>query len=196
MYGLNKRIVSLGRRIRTVGVSVLVTRAADGVLTYAITPDLSKGVNPLSSVLGWGWVGLIVVAAVIVSGILWLNYLSLTRPCDNFPASPRVDWPTFRKEYFNIRGSAIFAQRPWWVFVYVCGYVFPRAVIAWSLLLLVHNWFVYTDVAWYRPIRAYRLSFVIYMALPLLVFFFGNQLQRSDYARYLQLHTANKLQAN
>jgi hypothetical protein len=45
--------------------------------------------------------------------------------------------------------------------VYTCGNVFPRATITWSVLPLAHNWRVYTDAAWYRPLRAYRLSFTL-----------------------------------
>jgi hypothetical protein len=169
----------------TLAALLLVTRVADGLLTHAITPDLSREANPVSSVLGFGWAGLIAVASAVLGGVMWLNYVSLTRPCDNFPTEAGADWSTFRENYFNIRGTALFARNPGRVFAYVCGHVFPRAIIAWSVLLLAHNWLVYTDAAWYRPIRAYRLSFALYLALPLLAFFFTHRLQRCDYARYV-----------
>jgi len=178
----------------TLAVLLLLTRVADGLLTYAITPNLDREANPVSSVFGFGWSGLIVVAIVVLSGVLWLNYVSLTRPCDNFPAPAGVDWPTFCKAYFDIRGQALFAQQPWRVMTHVCGYVFPRTIIAWSVLLLAHNWLVYTDAAWYRPIRAYRLSFAIYLALPLLGFYFLNRLQRKDYARYLRCRSEQSIE--
>jgi hypothetical protein len=163
---------------------LLLTRAGDGLLTHAITPDLSREANPVSSVLGLGWAGLIAAAAVVLAGVMWLNYVSLTRPCDNFPAEFGADWPAFRADYFDVRGTALFARHPGRVFAYVCGYAFPRAIIAWSVLLLTHNWLVLTDAVWYRPIRAYRLSFAIYLALPAFCFILVHQLQRQDYRRY------------
>jgi hypothetical protein len=174
----------------TLAALLLITRVGDGLLTHAVTPDLSREANPVASVFGFGWAGLIAAAALVLGGVMWLNYVSLTWPCDNFPAAAGEDWPAFRAEYFNVRGTALFARRPGRVFAYVCGYAFPRAIIAWSVLLMGHNRLAYTDAEWYRPIRAYRLSFAIYLALPLLCFLLVHRLQRRDHRRYLKSHTA------
>jgi len=45
---------------------LIVTRVADGILTYKITPDLSREPNPLVSIFGFGWAGLILVALAII----------------------------------------------------------------------------------------------------------------------------------
>jgi len=45
---------------------LIVTRVADGILTYKITPDLSRELNPLVSIFGFGWAGLILVALAII----------------------------------------------------------------------------------------------------------------------------------
>ena len=62
-----------------------VTRVLDGLITYAITPDLSRETNPLVSIFGLGWAGPITMTAILPGAVIWLNYQSLSSPCDNFP---------------------------------------------------------------------------------------------------------------
>lgn len=163
---------------------LVATRVADGVLTHAITPDLSREVNPVHSVAGLGWAGLIGVAAVVLAGVLWLNHVSLTRPCDVFPATAGASWPVFRASYFRADAGGAYAREPGRVMRYVCGYVFPRAIIVWSLVLLLHNALVLADAAWYRPLRASGATYGIYPLLPVLSYLFVARLQRRDYLRY------------
>ncbi len=166
-------------------ILLIITRIADGLLTYTITPDLTREANPLVSIFGQGWATLILVATIVLIGVMWLNFLSLTRPIDNFPTERCVSYTKFKANYFNTKGTGLFAKYPGRVFIYVCGYIFPRAIIAWSLILLLHNSLVLTDVNWYRPIREYRLSYLIYMLLPILSFVYVDRLQKLDYKRYL-----------
>lgn len=163
---------------------LVLTRVADGMLTYAITPDLAREANPVASVFGAGWTGLIAVAALLTGAVMWMNYRSLVLPIDNFPAGRQVPFAEFRARYFDVRANPLFAERPGAVLIYVCGYVFPRAIIVWSVLLLAHNALVLADASWYRPLRELRLSYLLYLALPLLSFVFIALLQRRDYARY------------
>ncbi|HAJ46251.1 MAG TPA: hypothetical protein DCL54_06700 [Alphaproteobacteria bacterium] len=170
----------------TLLVLILVTRVADGTITYLITPDLAREINPFQSVLGWGWVGLIAGAAVILAGVMTLNYISLVYPIDNFPSKKGLSFEAFRGQYFSMADGSVFSKRPWHVMAYVCGYVFPRGIIVWSVLVVGHNYLVYSDAEWYRPLRLYRITFLLYLVLPILALSFIWVLQRKDYQRYLR----------
>jgi hypothetical protein len=73
------------REFITLASLLIVTRVLDGLITYAITPDLSRETNPLVSIFGFGWAGLITVTTILPGAVIWLNYQSLSSPCDNFP---------------------------------------------------------------------------------------------------------------
>jgi hypothetical protein len=48
------------REFITLASLLIVTRVLDGLITYAITPDLSRETNPLVSIFGLGWAGPII----------------------------------------------------------------------------------------------------------------------------------------
>jgi len=73
------------REFITLASLLIVTRVLDGLITYAITPNLSRETNPLVSIFGFGWAGPITVTAILPGAVIWLNYQSLSSPCDNFP---------------------------------------------------------------------------------------------------------------
>ncbi len=172
------------REFITLASLLILTRVLDGLTTYAITPDLSREANPLVSIFGFGWMGLILVTVVILSGVIWLNYLSLTRPCDNFPPEPGADWRTFQAHYFDLRRNGVFARHPGRVLIYISGYVLPRVIIIWSILVLIHNGAVYAGEAWGMLPRATRAPLLIYLLLPLLCYALIVRLQRRDFQRY------------
>lgn len=160
----------------TLSFLLVLTRIGDGLLTHAITPDLSREVNPIASILGLGWFGLITVAVIVLAGVIWLNYLSLTRP---FPVSNQLaqSWDEYRKHYFDLRRRSDIAG----LFIRVTGYSFPRALIAWSLLLIVHNTMVLWDFSWYRLFLDWGGAIAIYLALPGFCLYWIHLLQRRDY---------------
>ena len=175
------------REFITLASLLIMTRVLDGLITYAITPDLSRETNPLVSIFGLGWAGLIIVTAILLGAVIWLNYQSLSSPCDNFPPKPGVDWCTFQMNYFDVRGDSLFARHPGRVLISIGGYVLPRVIIIWSILVLIHNGFVYASGAWEMPICNARVPLLIHMLLPALCYALIVRLQRRDFQRYCTL---------
>lgn len=171
-------------RAEWIGLTALVilTRVGDGLTTVWATPDLAKEMNPLAA---GGWPVLIAVAAAVVALSTVLHYLHLFRPIDNFPAEPGYDLAGFKKHYFDPYKNAVLAARPWGVAAHVFGYITPRTLVLWSLLLMVNNVLTAQEVQPYVGWkRQYPVWVLFYLALPGLALLFLERLQRKDYARY------------
>lgn len=161
---------------------VILTRVGDGVTTKWATPDLAKEMNPVAA---GGWPAMIAVAAAVVALSSFLHYLHLFRPVDNFPAEPGLDLASFKKHYFDPNKNAVLAGNPWGVVAHVFGYITPRTLILWSLLLIVNNVLTALElqpyVGWKRQ---YPVWVLFYLALPALALLLLERLQRKDFARY------------
>jgi hypothetical protein len=183
-------------QVEFVGLTALVvlTRVADGITTHLATPDLARELNPLAS---GGWPALIAAAAVVVGFSTCLHYQHLFRPVDNFPATPGVDLKTFKKHYFDPRTNRNLQPRPWRLLAYVFGYITPRALVLWSLVVVVNNLLTAWPVQPYVEFkRAYPLWIVFYLGLPVIALHLCERLQRLDFARYQdQVAEAGRLEA-
>jgi hypothetical protein len=183
-------------QVEFVGLTALVvlTRVADGITTHLATPDLARELNPLAS---GGWPALIAAAAVVVGFSTCLHYQHLFRPVDNFPATPGVDLKTFKKHYFDPRTNRNLQPRPWRLLAYVFGYITPRALVLWSLVVVVNNLLTAWPVQPYVEFkRAYPLWIVFYLGLPVIALLLCERLQRLDFARYQdQVAEAGRLEA-
>lgn len=58
---------------------IFVLRSTDLYITYLYTPDLSREWNPLVSLLGASWPGLILVQIIIVAFVSWLMFFYFNR---------------------------------------------------------------------------------------------------------------------
>ncbi len=130
-------------------VLVILTRIGDGLSTHLATPDLSRELNPLGA---GGWPALIATAAVVLALSTALNYCYVFRPVDNFPQTLGLSFEAFKRHYFDPHANPTLMTRTGSVLAYVFGYIVPRTLIAWSLLLIANNLFtafgmVFTFVA-------------------------------------------------
>ncbi len=165
----------------TTGVVVL-TRFGDGLSTHLVTPDLSREMNPLAA---GGWPALIAAAAVVLALSTALNYCYVFRPVDNFPQTLGLSLKAFKRHYFDPRANSTLAARTGRVLAYVFGYIVPRTLIAWSLLLIANNLLTAFDFEPYVSLkRAYPVWIAFYLMLPVLALGFLERLQRRDFARY------------
>lgn len=133
---------------------VVLTRLGDGLSTHLVTPDLSREMNPLAAE---GWPALIVAAAVVLALSTALNYCYVFRPVDNFPQILGLSLGAFKRHYFDPRANSTLAARMGRVLAYVFGHIVPRALIAWSLLLIANNLLTAFDFEPYvslEPIRS------------------------------------------
>lgn len=165
----------------TTGVVVL-TRLGDGLSTHLVTPDLSREMNPLAA---GGWPALIAAAAVVLALSTALNYCYLFRTIDNFPQTRGLSLREFKQLYFDPHANPILAARTGGVLAYVFGYIVPRTIIVWSLLLIANNLLTAFNFEPYVSLkRAYPVWILFYSILPVLALVFLERLQRRDFARY------------
>ncbi len=167
-------------------VSLLVTRAIDGVLTYLITPDLSREQNPLVKFFGASWVGMLSIGLVVIIGMIICLYWSIYSNVDNFPTSPDLTLPKYKKFYFDTKNNPnLQTNQGLRILAYVFAYSLPRATILWGLLIIVHNTLVYLENPAYKSLReSFNVIPLYYMVLPLLGLFFIDRLLIREYARY------------
>lgn len=161
---------------------VILTRLGDGLSTHLVTPDLSREMNPLAA---GGWLALITAAAIVLALSTGLNYCYVFRPVDNFPQTLGLSLGAFKQHYFDPCANLTLAARTGRVLAYVFGYIVPRTLIAWSLLLIANNLLTAFDVEPYVSLkRAYPVWIAFYVMLPVLALLFLERLQRRDFARY------------
>ncbi|MDZ7266456.1 MAG: hypothetical protein ONB48_03715 [candidate division KSB1 bacterium] len=160
----------------------LLTRVADGITTHMATPDLARELNPLAS---GGWPALIAAALAVVAGSTCLHAQYLFRPVDNFPSTAAMDLRAFKRHYFDPKENATLREHPWRVAAYVFGYVTPRTLILWTLLLIANNLATAAPVESYVELkRQYPVWIAFYAALPLIAVLLVERLQQRDFARY------------
>lgn len=161
---------------------VILSRIGDGLSTHLITPDLSREINPLAA---GGWPALIAAAAVVLALSTALNYCYLFRPVDNFPHAWGLSLRAFKRHYFDPRANPTLAVRTGSVIAYVFGYIVPRTIIVWSLLLIANNLLTAFEFEPYVLLKkAYPVWIAFYLMLPVLALLFLERLQRLDFARY------------
>ncbi|WP_157042522.1 hypothetical protein [Roseiflexus castenholzii] len=165
---------------------VILTRIGDGLSTHLVTPDLSREMNPLAA---GGWPALIAAAAVVLVFSTALNYCYLFRPVDNFPQAGGLSLGAFKRHYFDPRANQTLATRTGSVLAYVFGYIVPRTLSAWSLLLIVNNLLTAFEFEPYISLKkTYPVWIAFYLMLPVLALTFLERLQRRDFSRYQEAH--------
>jgi hypothetical protein len=181
--------MAVNKRTEFFGLTALVvlTRVGDGITTYLVTPDLAREMNPLAA---GGWWTLIFFAAVILALSIWLNYQNLFRPIDNFPNTAGQSYLEFKRHYFDPKHNKVLETHLGRVIAYIFGFIMPRTLILWSLLLIVNNIMTLAQVTWYVELKKqYPIWILFYAALPLLALVFLELLQRRDYDRYQSQRT-------
>lgn len=161
---------------------VILSRIGDGLSTYWVTPDLSRELNPLAT---GGWPALIIAAAAVLTLSTILHYCYLFRPIDNFPPTPGYDLSAFKRYYFDSYTNRTLATQTIRVLAYVFGYIMPRTIIIWSLLLITNNLLTAFALEPYIALKqAYLVWLAFYVMLPILALVFLERLQRRDFSRY------------
>lgn len=122
----------------------------------------------------------------MLSGVIWLNYPSLTQPRDNFPPVPGVDWRAFQTHCFDLHGNGMFARHPGRVLISISGYVLPRVIIIWSILALIHKVAVCAGAVSGLLPRAPYAPLLIHLLLPFSCYALIARLQRRDFRRYCE----------
>ncbi len=163
---------------------LVLTRVLDGILTFKITPDLSRELNPLVIFFGFGWTGLILVAAVIILPTVILNYYSIYKPFDNFPDT-NVSFTDFKKFYFSSSNPALKHSSGKIIFQ-TLGYILPRVFILWGFWVIIHNYLVLVDEPFYSFLRKeFKIWLVGYLLPGVLGVMLTNPFLKHEYKRYI-----------
>lgn len=144
-------------------ILLILTRIADGILTYKITPDLSRELNPLVSLFGFRWTGLIIIALLIIIPTIILNYYSIYRPFDNSPPDQNFSFREFKQYYFSASNPAL-KTSSLKIIVQTLGYIAPRVFILWGLWVIIHNYLVLIEEPTYKYLRSeYKIWLIGYL---------------------------------
>jgi hypothetical protein len=150
------------------------TRVADTWLTYRLTPDVARELNPLVRYLGMGWVALLLGNALLVAVLLYLLYRSLYRRPPPVPRCADTTLAEYRRRYVEARGA----------FAHVISYVLPRGGALWGLVPVVHNVLVWLQVGPYAGIRrGWNPVPYYYLLVPVLGVLLVRRLVAHEYAR-------------
>lgn len=74
---------------------ILLSRSYDVYATYQYTPDLSHEANPLASVLGLGWLPILIIVTVLMSYIIYAYYVSVFKKYPLHPKEVDYDFKNF-----------------------------------------------------------------------------------------------------
>lgn len=153
---------SAARRPRTFAVLTvlfLLSRASDAAATYMVTPNLRTETNPMVSIFGVGWAGLILAQVVLSALVVGLTHWDLFRSRLPYPGQRRLEFREFAQAYYFGRKRSMldFLWRPpvgWRLNLKLAGYALPRVLtflgfcVAGSSLASLHS------QAWRQVLRA------------------------------------------
>jgi len=144
--------------------------------------------NPLTSIFGVGWTGLIFTNAILIALIIYAFYYYSFRHTPKTTATRHEKLTDYVSEiYFNAKGKFkdIFYKTPnnKKILLAHAGYVLTRVVIVASFFATIHNLCQFYEVhayAVYREIVG-RPLFVIYGLILLSILFFSYRLWKKEF---------------
>lgn len=144
--------------------------------------------NPLASIFGFGWSGLIVANIIIVGLIIYcFYYYTFKYSTANAPTKSRTLTEFISELYFNEKGKfyQVLYKTPKNKKIYIghSGYVLTRVAILTSFLATFHNLCQFYNVAFYNTFREFvvRPLFLFYGILLLSFAFFTFRLWLKEY---------------
>ena len=140
-------------------VLFLLSRAADAAATYMVTPDLRHETNPIVSVFGEGWAGLLVAQIVLSALVIGLTHWDLFRSRLPYPPQGGLEFPEFAQAYYFGRKSTLldFLWRPpvgWRLNLKLAGYSAPRVLIVFGFLVATSSIASLHSEGWRGVLRA------------------------------------------
>ncbi len=144
--------------------------------------------NPLASIFGFGWTGLIVANSIIVGLILYCFYYYTFKYSTSKAPTKSTTLTEFISElYFNEKGKfyQVFYKIPndKKILIGHNGYVLTRVVIITSFLATFHNLCQFYNLSFYNTFREFvvRPLFVYYGIFLLSFAFFSFRLWHKEY---------------
>jgi len=168
-------------------VLLLATRVWDAAATYAVTPGLARETNPIVSVFGQGWAGVLVAQVILVSVVIALSYYSLFRVKRVHPSQDGLGFRDFVALYYfgkekNLTRLLYEFPAEKRVLVGLLGYVLPRTLIVVGAFISLSSMLLARSVAYrgfYAVARPCYYVVLAGIAVAFCVLFF-----RREYAMY------------
>jgi len=171
---------------------VILTRLVDMYFTYKYTPDLSNEKNPLVTIFGLRWKGIITIHII---GFIIIAYLSSLYFFAKKDILPRDKGLTF-KEFRSYLYTGNYGVKHNWIFslfssrkkennLYTLGWIIPVSLsIVGIIIFIMHLLLMYSST--YRNIHKYFIP-IIYILIFLSVLYSYNLFARIQYTKYLKI---------
>jgi hypothetical protein len=162
---------------------LVLTRAWDIITTYTVTPDLKTETNPLVSILGRGWVSVIISQIILVSIVIVLNHQSLFRIKSIYPSQKGYSYKKFMMHYYfgkkeNLIKIIYKLPQDKRTLIRLLGYVLPRALIVISIFISASSTFLIMSrdyKRFYAVARPYYYIVLIATAFLFIILFFKRE---------------------
>lgn len=170
-------------------VLLLISRSADAVTTYMVTPDLRSETNPLVTLLGAGWLELIIVQMLLTAMVAVLTYWDLYKSPLPYPSRSDLAFREFAQEYYfgQKRSLLDFVWRPpagWRLNLKLLGYVLPRVLIMLGFYVSVSS-FVSLHIEVWRQFLRETSPWIYYVPAIIYALASIRSFLRREYAFYL-----------
>ncbi len=183
---------------RIIGL-ILITRFLDGLITYLVTPDLKYEANPIESVLGLGWIGLFLFNVMLIGIVIYLTYFQIYTEFKNYPAQ-KYNLKQFVSYYFFNAPDQFYKlfysfPRNKKALAYAHGYIVPRTLILFGVVIIVHNLLQYLQgFAYFEPLLTGYVAFcwnhkgLFWVVLGIITsyfyFYYASKFFRMEYENY------------
>jgi len=169
---------------------LVITRLWDITATYIITPDLEKETNPMVSILGQGWVTIIIFQITVVSFIIILNYFSLFKIKTFYPSQKGYSYKEFITYFYfgekrNLIELVYRFPKNKSTLVKALGYVLPRSLIVIGVFISLSSTLLILNID-YQKFYAFARPYY-YLVFIAIVFVFFVLFFRREYAKYQKI---------
>ncbi len=133
---------------------VIILRVADLTLTYLYTPNLINEYNPLISIIGASWTGLIFFQVILIILISFVGYFYFFLPRNTIPSS-EFSFKQFGEYYFEGNDKSkkqrfFLVPKNFTTHIIFNGFLFLSVTIFVSLFAILNNSALLLDVQWYN----------------------------------------------
>ncbi len=169
---------------------LILTRIGDGITTYLVTPDLKGEKNPLVTYFNFEWIGLIGMGIILVALIGYLTYYQMFKAKFNLPNNLQIDsFGDFISYYYFGEKNKLYYliyKLPKNKIAFLCsiGFVAPRFMISYSIILIISNTLVYFSDIYNYYLVVYNLWVLLYVIIIPIVWYYFYLFFKIEYQKY------------
>ena len=173
-------------------ILLIITRYTDLQTTYFSTPDLKTEANPLVSLIGFGWVGLIITQIVFLALLVYALWVYSFKTVRTSPVSKGVPLNKFISLfYFDEPGSLfkIIYKLPTNKnsLLFSLGYIFTYTIITWGFIVSLSTFLLLINKSYRDFYISNQLWVYLYIIGIALFIFFLIKFFRNEYAKRMEM---------